>query len=73
MQLELNGQIDLMPEVAPLFAFHLRYGHVVFCDGYGPRFGECPARSWALINRRELAGRVQDEEPGEMWRHGNSG
>src|SRR5437660_7654419 len=28
VQLELNGQINLMPEVAPVFAFHLRYGHV---------------------------------------------
>src|SRR5207244_12043467 len=28
VQLELNGQIDLVPEVAPVFAFHLWDSHV---------------------------------------------
>src|SRR2546422_2633306 len=28
VQLELNGQIDRVPEVAPVFAFHLRDSHV---------------------------------------------
>src|SRR5438094_2360957 len=28
IQMQLDGQIDLVPEVAPMFAFHLRDSHV---------------------------------------------